>query len=54
MLPKPDKAKLIKLKDFVENAKKVRESFEEQAEYEHEKRIKYGGNNLSPDTYNFS
>lgn len=50
MLPKPEKKKLIKVTEFVKNAKKVRKSFEEEAEYAREKRIKHG-NNLSPDTY---
>jgi hypothetical protein len=42
MLPKPDKKKYIKIKEFVKNAKKVKESFEEEANYIRERRIKYG------------
>lgn len=53
MLPKPKKIKLIDVKEFVKNAKKVRESFEEEAKYIREKRLKYG-NNLSSDSYTLS
>ena len=53
MLPKPKKIKLIDVKEFVKNAKKVRESFEEEAKYIREKRMKYG-NNLFPDSYTLS
>jgi len=45
-LPKPKKIKLIKSKEFAEAAKKARESFEEEAKYLHEKKIK-DANNLS-------
>jgi hypothetical protein len=53
MLPKPKKIKLIDVKEFAKNAKKVRASFEEEAKYIREKRIKYG-NNLFPDSYTLS
>lgn len=53
MLPKPDKKKLIKISEFVKNAKKVQKSFEEEDAYIREKRLKYG-NNLSPDSYTLS
>jgi hypothetical protein len=53
MLPKPNKKKIIKLEEFVKNAKKARESYEEQAKYEYEKKSK-DGNCLSPNTYYFS
>ena len=53
MLPKPKKVKLINVKEFEKNAKKVRESFEEEAKYIREKRMKYG-NNISSDPYCFT
>jgi hypothetical protein len=53
MLPRPTKIKLINVKEFVKNAKKVRQSFEEEAKYIYEKRMKYG-NNLFPDSYTLS
>lgn len=53
MLPKPKKIKLINVKEFVKNAKKVRVSFEEEAKYMREKRMKYG-DNLPPDSYTLS
>jgi hypothetical protein len=53
MLPKPKKVKLINVKEFEKNAKKVRESFEEEAKYIHEKKMKYG-DNLSSEPYCFT
>ncbi|MCL5970145.1 MAG: hypothetical protein M1450_01415 [Patescibacteria group bacterium] len=41
-LPQPKTKKLIKSKEFAEAAKKVRESFEEEARFLREKKIKDG------------
>ena len=45
-LPKVKKRKLINKKEFVEIAKKVRKSWEEEARYLHEQKI-LNENNLS-------
>lgn len=42
LLPKVKNKKLINEKTFVKNAEKVRKSFEEEAKYLYEKRMKYG------------
>ncbi len=39
-LPKAKKKKLINEKEFVKNAKKVQESFEEEIKYLYEKKLK--------------
>lgn len=41
-LPKAKNKKLINKQEFVKNAKKVRESFEEKVKYMYEKKIKNG------------
>ena len=43
-LPKVKKIKLINEKEFAKLAKKVRESFEEEAKYLEEHKKKYGDN----------
>ncbi len=52
-LPTVKNKKLIKEKEFVENAKKVQKSFEEEAKYLRDKKLKYG-DNLSSHIYPFS
>jgi len=47
---KVKKKKLINEKKFLRLAKRVNESFEEEAKYLQEKRLR-NGNNLSSDTY---
>lgn len=48
-LPKPKKRKIIKIEEFVKDAKKAQESYEEQAKYDYEKKMKYA-NILSSDS----
>lgn len=52
-LPEVKNKKLIKEKEFVALAKKVKKSFEEELKYLHEKKIK-NGNYLSSHTTSFS
>lgn len=52
-LPKPKNKKLIKKKDFVKLAKKVKKSFEEEEKYLRERKPK-NGYNLSCNSYLFS
>ena len=52
-LPKAKSKKLIKEKEFVENARKVQESFEEEARYIFEKKVK-NGDKISSHSYSFS
>lgn len=41
-LPKAKKRKIISEKEFVEIARKVKESFKEQAEYLDQRKLKHG------------
>ncbi len=52
-LPKVKDRKLIKIKEFVVIAKKVRESMDEELRYLHDKKMK-NGDNISSRTVNFS
>ena len=52
-LPVAKHKKLIKEKEFVEVAKKVSESFEQEKEYLYEKKLKHG-HHLPSRTYTFS
>jgi hypothetical protein len=52
-LPVAKSKKLIKEKEFVKIAKKVQESFEEEARYVYEKKIK-NGDKISSHSYSLS
>lgn len=52
-LPVAKHKKLIKEKEFVKVANKVKESFEQEREYLYEKKMKHG-HHISSRTYSFS